>query len=177
MAEGLLGEFDRAEALVEAVKDLRARGYRDLDTFTPYPLAAAEEAMDLPRSPIPRYALVGALTGVLVAVLVQWYCNAANYPLRVGGRPMASLPAYVPIAFEMGILGASLTAFLSFFALARLPRLWHPAFEIDAFGRASIDRFFLLVRGEDPRFDPEETPLDLGRAGAVRVVPVEGEEA
>jgi hypothetical protein len=78
----------------------------------------------------------------------------------------------VPITFEMGVLFAGLTAFIAVFALSGLPRLWHPLFEVDGFERATIDRFFLLVGADDPRFEPEATRRDLEALAPLRVVAV-----
>ncbi|HEY8431692.1 MAG TPA: DUF3341 domain-containing protein, partial [Sandaracinaceae bacterium] len=106
-------------------------------------------------------SLLGAIVGGSLAYLVLFYTNVIDYPLNVGGRPLHPWPAFVPITFESAILGAGLATFFGFFALARLPRLWAPVFELSSFRRASADGFFLAVSASDPHFDRSRTWRDL----------------
>jgi hypothetical protein len=102
-----------------------------------------------------------------VGYLVQWWCNARAFPINVGGRPLHSVPAFIPITFESAVLAASLTGFFSMLALSELPRLNHPLFEVEGFDRASVDRFFIGVDQADPRFD-ERVREELTALGALR---------
>jgi Protein of unknown function (DUF3341) len=104
---------------------------------------------------------------------VQWWCNAYDYPLDVGGRPLHSAPAFIPITFESAVLAASLTGFFAMIVLSGLPRLHHPVFGIDGFERASVDRFWIGVERADPCFD-ETVREELSAAGALRCERVGG---
>jgi len=172
MHAGLLAEFDSAAALIAAARALRARGYRRLDAYTPYPVEGVEEALALPRSPLPRIVFPFALAGAGLAYLVQWAANAWAYPLVAGGRPPHAAPMFVPIAFETCVLAAALAALVALLVLCRLPELWHPVFAVEGFERASIDRFWLGVDAGDPRFDRDATAAELRAAGALRVAAV-----
>jgi hypothetical protein len=77
--------------------------------------------------------------------------------MNVGGRPLISWPQFIPVTFETTVLGAALTAFFGMWALNKLPQPYHPVFNVDAFTRASTDRFFLVVEIGDPRFDRTST--------------------
>src|SRR5258708_4824082 len=117
-----LGEFATPEKLLDAVRALRKRGPQgwppgEIDTYSPFPLHGAAEAIGLRKSKIPLLVLTGGLTGVLLAYLMQWWCNAVDYPLNVGGRPAQSAPAFIPIVFEVGILLASFGAFFGLWAI------------------------------------------------------------
>jgi hypothetical protein len=169
MRSDLVAEFDTPERLVRAIVDLRRRGYRDLDAFSPYPLKAIDEALALRRSPINWLVLPVWLVTASGAYLVQWWCNARDYPLDVGGRPPHSAPAFVPITFEMGILGAAIGSILLFLALAGLPELYDPIFATEGFERASQDRFFLGIDARDPAFDARALVRALTHLGALRV--------
>lgn len=166
MAREILAEFETSGGLLDAVAALVEHG--PLEAFTPFPIRELEETIGHPRSRIPLYVLVAGLGGATYAFLFQWWANAFNYPLDVGGRPLFSAPAFIPITFEGGVLAGSLTAFFSFLGFCGLPRLWHPLNEIEGFERASIDRFFLKVGpgGDLPRERIEEI---LRRAGAIRI--------
>lgn len=161
MREGLLARFDDEHALARAIVHLRGLGYRELDAFMPFSSHEVLEALALPRSRLPLFVLLGAITGGSLAYLVLFYTNVIDYPLNVGGRPLHPWPAFVPITFESTILGAGLAAFFGFFALARLPRLWTPIAELSSFRRATSDGFFLAVSASDPRFDRSRTWRDL----------------
>jgi hypothetical protein len=175
MDAGLLAEFATPEALLGAIRGMRGAGYTALDAYSPYPMPEAEEALGFPRSKVPRFVLAGGLFGATGAYLLQWYFNAYDYPLNVGGRPPHMTSAFIIVCFEMAVLFAAFAAiFSSIFYYARLPRLWHPAAEVDGFERATIDRFFLILGAGDPKYDPDAAEETLKALGAMRVVELGG---
>ncbi|WP_441285875.1 DUF3341 domain-containing protein [Sorangium sp. KYC3313] len=169
MRRGLLAEFETPEAMLRAIAELRSRGYRRLDAFTPYPIHGIDEALGLRRSPLNWIILPFALAGTAGGYLVQWFCNAYDYPLIVGGRPAHALLAFIPITFEMMVLSAALTGFVVLLVLARLPELWHPVFDVPGFERASLDRFWVGIDARDPALISPITERDLTDLGAVTV--------
>ena len=169
MRAGVLGEFTTPEAMIAAIVGLRGRGYRRLDAFSPYPVRGAEEAAGMARSPLNWIVFPFALVGAGLAYLLQWYCNAHDYPLNVGGRPPHSAPAFIPITFEMGVLTAALAGMIVYLALSGLPELWCPVFEVEGFERASIDRFWVGVDAADPRFDRAAVEGAFAELGASRI--------
>ncbi|UQA54572.1 DUF3341 domain-containing protein [Polyangium aurulentum] len=176
LGKGLLAEFETVDQLVRAAVELRKLGYRRLDAFTPYPVAAVERAIGLGRSHIPWIVFPCAMAGAAGAYLLQWWTNAVDYRLEVGGRPAHAPPAFVPITFEMGVLFAALSAVLALAVFSRLTTLWQPIFDVPGFERASVDRFFLAIDHADPAFDLELTAQRLHLLGAVRVELVGGGE-
>lgn len=144
----VLVELANEEALLEAVRKLRHDGL-SVETYTPWPVEGLDEALDLPPSPIPKLVLAAGVCGAVVAWLIQWWTNAVDYPLNVGDRPPHAVPAFVLITFETTVLFAGLTAFVATLLLAGLPRLWHHAFEVDAFKSASIDGFWVEAMTDD----------------------------
>jgi hypothetical protein len=165
MDSAVMAEFASPDALARAHEHLRAKGYTRICSWTPYPVGALVRR--LPDSVVPWLMLAAGLFGGGLGYLIQWWCNARDYPLNVGGRPLNSIPASIPITFESAVLAASLTGFLAMLAFSGLPRLNHPVFEIEGFDRASIDRFWIGIDTTDPRYD-ERICDELERLGALR---------
>jgi multisubunit Na+/H+ antiporter MnhG subunit len=171
----VLAEFASAHDLVEATTQVRLKGYTNLDTYSPYPLHGGSEALGLTRSKVPLIALCGALTGLTAAFGMQWFMNAADYPINVGGRPLLSLPAYFPIMFELTVLLSAFGIFFGLLGLSRLPQPYHPVFENDSFRSASTHGFWLSV-GHPTGTDATEVMNQLKTLGATQVSVVTGEK-
>lgn len=175
MADVLVAEFESPELLVAAARRVREMGYVRLDAVTPFQIAELDEVLRIRRTAIRWWVLLLGLGGAALALLVLHWTNAVDYPLDVGGRPLDSYPADVPIIFESAVLLGSFTAFLGVLLGSGLPRLHHPLFEIEGFERTTIDRFWLLVRGlpvtRDDASLEERTNLraELERIGAASV--------
>lgn len=171
-ARGLIAEFAEPGALVRGIHAARELGIRRFDAHLPWPDHEALEAMELGRAPVARWALAGGLASALFAYLVQWWTAAVDYPLDVGGRPLHSALSFVPITFELGVLGAAFGAFFGWWWYCSLPRPWHPLFELEGFRRATVDRYLLSIDGRDPCFAPEGAARALREAGALAVAPL-----
>jgi hypothetical protein len=169
MRQGILAEFAAPEPMLHAIVELRHLGYRHIDAFTPYPVKGTEAALGEKRSPINWLVLPFALAGASLAYVVEWWCNAYDYPLNVGGRPLHSAPAFVPITFEMGVLAASLGGVLLFLMFAGLPALYHPVFCAEGFDSATNDRFWVGIDARDPAFDAPRMSIELLALGATRI--------
>jgi hypothetical protein len=150
---GLLAAFATPEALLAAAERARQRGFAVADAFTPYPVEGLPELIGVPRSRVPLWAFFGGAIGGIGIVALQLYSTTVNYPVNVGGRPLASWTAFAIPGFECLILGAALTAFFGMLAGNRLPRLYHPVFNAPSFSLANADRFYLLLSTDDPSFD------------------------
>jgi len=151
MRDAMLAEFTSPESLIAAIEGMRARGYRHLDAFTPYSIHEVDHALRLRRSRLPFLICGLGLLSAGTAYALQWFLNAYLYPLNVGGRPPHFPLAFVIITFEMGILIAALTAFFGVLARGRMLKLYDPIYDIDDFGRATDDRFWLIISADDPR--------------------------
>src|SRR5207245_3511562 len=114
---GLMAEFETAEEVLAAVRRARQEGYRDMDAYTPYPVEGLSEELGLTRSRVPFVVLVGGLVGAAGGFFMQYWAEAVDYPLNVGGRPYNSWPAFIPITFELMVLVASFAALLGLFYL------------------------------------------------------------
>jgi hypothetical protein len=171
MRSGIMAEFDSPESLVRAYARLERAGYTRLLSWTPYPVKGVLKR--LPESIIPWIMLGAGLLGGGFGYLLQWWCNVRAFRINVGGRPLNSAPAFIPITFESAVLAASLAGFFVMLAFSGLPRLHHPVFEVDGFERASVDRFWLGVDDRDPRYG-EHLHDALSTLGALRTVRLGG---
>lgn len=165
---GMVARYREPEELLDAVRRVRAAGYARWDTYTPFPLSELLE-MQAPRLSRVSVAMCcgGVFAGCFAFGMLEWATHA--YPLNVGGRPLDSWPSFVPITFELTILGATLTGLVTWLILSGLPRLDHPMFLADDFERASQDRFFLCVEAADPRFHAVDVRRLLEETGAEAV--------
>ena len=152
---GIMAEFTQPEQLLNAAQRAYAAGYRKMDAYTPYSVEGVSEAIGFHKTRVPLVTLIGGIIGALTAYLMQWYSAARDYPLNVGGRPLHSWPAFIPITFELTVLFAAIAAFLGMLWMNGLPRPYHPVFNAPEFKLASQTRFFLCIEANDPRFNAE----------------------
>ena len=153
---GVLAEFDGTDRLLQGVERSREAGYRRMDAYTPFPVEGLAEALGFSDRRVPLLTLAGGIFGSALGYGMQVYTNLA-FPINIGNRPLISTPAFMLITFELMVLFAVLAAIFGMFALNRLPRLNHPVFGAKAFHLATSDKFFLIIFGDDERFDRDRT--------------------
>jgi hypothetical protein len=171
---GLMAEFATADALLAAAKRARAEGYAAVEAYAPFPVPGLDEAVGFVANRVPLLVLLGGIAGGLGGFFMQWYAAVISYPFNLGGRPANSWPAFIPVTFEMTILGAALAGFIGMLWLNGLPKLIHPVFGAPRFQLATRDRFFLCVRADDPKFaeGPVREMLEGFRPVSVHEVPL-----
>ncbi|MCH2181563.1 MAG: DUF3341 domain-containing protein [Mariniblastus sp.] len=170
---GLLAQFEDPVSLVHACNEARESGYNKIDAFSPFPVHGIDPALGIPRTILPFFVLIIGLTGCAVGLGMQYYANAGDwsdlfpgYNFMISGKPFFSLPANIPVTFEVVVLSSAIATFLGMWALNRLPRLANPLHRISRFKRVTNDKFFLLVETKDPKFSREETESQLNQWGA-----------
>ena len=167
MARGfLVATFDGQEALLEAVTNVRAHGFRIYDVYTPFPVHGLDEAMGLRRSRLGYVTLASAILGLSAALTFQFYAAVFDWSLNVGGKPDNSTLAFVPIAFELTILAGGLATAAAFVLRAGLfpgapARLAGP--------RVTNDRFAIALRWRETVFDTGEARRVLLDCGAIEI--------
>src|SRR5438094_5945238 len=166
---GLMAEFDDASSLVLAAARAHGEGYRCLDAYSPFPIEELHEALGSQHTKLPLIVLIGGLVGCIGGYALQYWVSTMAYPINVGGKPLHSWPAFIPITFECTILVAALSAVLGMLALNGLPMPYHPVFNVSRFALASRNRFFLCIEARDKKFDPEVTRSFLQTLGAREV--------
>ena len=171
---GVMVEFENPTAVVDAARKAHEAGYRRMDAYSPYPIEELTEALGIKHTRLPLIVLIGGITGCLGGYGLCYWVSAMVYPLNIGGRPLHSWPAFIPVTFECTILLAALAAVFGMLALNGLPQPYHPVFNVPRFELATRNHFFLCIESRDPKFDHELTKEFLaGLEGAVEVTDVE----
>ncbi len=166
---GVYAEFMTVDSLLTASRRIRDAGYKKIDAFTPFPVHGIDEALGIKPTVLPWIALCGGLTGTVTALVMQIWMNSIDYPYIISGKPYISLPAFMPVAFELTVLFASFGAFFGMWALNGLPRFSNPMFSDPRFDRATDDRFFLFIDAKDSRFNESGVHKLLGETGSEHV--------
>ena len=170
---GVMAEFANPTDCVTAARKVYSLGYRRINGYSPYPIEELSEAIGFTHTRLPLIVFIGGLLGGLGGFFMQYWIAAMDYPLNVGGKPLNSWPAFIPIMFEMTVLCAAFAAVLGMLVLNKLPQPYHPVFNAPNFAFATRDRFFLAVEANDPKFDHAKVVDLLKSLGAVEVTDVE----
>jgi hypothetical protein len=170
----LIGIFDSEDAILDVTDAARRSGLKIVDVFAPYAVHGLDKALGLERSKLPWVCLLLGLFGATFKVWFEYWTTASDWPINVGGKPWNSLPAFVPITFEVMVLCAGISTVLAFFGMNRLwpgrkPALLDP--------RVTNDRFALVLEENDAAFDVEAVEQFLRRHNALRVEEREQETA
>jgi len=159
----LMAVFEQPEQVVEAARQARGAGYTIADAFVPFAVHGLDEAMGLRRSRLTWVCFAAALTGGTVAMSFQVWSSTASWALNVGGKPFASLPAFLPITFELTVLTAALVSAATFLLRSRL----FPGKDAPVLPRVTDDRFVLVVET-----DAVAAEALMRQAGAIEVGPL-----
>jgi hypothetical protein len=181
---GVLAEFHDPASLLHAAEKVREAGYRWWDCHTPFPVHGLDKAMGIQRTILPLLVFGAGLTGTTVGFILQAFTNASSlsiwalvwvtgYPFLISGKPLISLPAFIPVMFELTILLAATSCVGLMLLLNGLPWLSHPLLANKRFLRATDDRFFIVIQSRDPRFFRSRTEEFLKSLGAKAVEAVE----
>lgn len=181
---GLLAEFDNPALLLRAAERVRDAGYSHWDCHTPFPVHGLDAAMGIRRTILPVLVFLGGLTGATLALGLQVFTNGTDlsiwalvwvtgYPFLISGKPLWSIPAFIPVMFELTVLLSALTSAFGMLLLNGLPRLSHPLFAQRRFARATDDRFFISIDARDPNFLRGRTESLLRSLGARTIEAVE----
>ncbi|MEX2116895.1 MAG: DUF3341 domain-containing protein [Bacteroidota bacterium] len=142
--------FENEEDILGVTRAARESGYDIRDVFSPYAVHGLDKAMGLRPSRLPWICLGFALLGAAAKLWFQIWTSAFDWPVNVGGKPMASIPAFVPVTFEISVLFAGLGTVAAFFLISRLRPGKKPAIRLD---RATNDRYVLILVENDAGFD------------------------
>jgi hypothetical protein len=169
---GYVGLFDDPDSLVKAAEQVRDAGWKAWDCHTPYPVHGLDGAMGVKRSSIPVLTLGAGFMGVAIALLMQWWMSVVDYPVRIGGKPLWSWPAFVPITFELFVLLAALATFGSMLIFCRLGKWSSPLIDSDIMKEVTTSRFGVVLSSDDPQFTEDGARQLLEATGSQDVRPL-----
>jgi Alternative complex III, ActD subunit len=170
---GLLAEFDSAQSLLTAARQVAGAGYTKTDAFSPFPIHHLAESLGFKDRRISKFVFAGGLAGLAAGYGLEYWTQVVAYPINIGGRPFHSWVSFIPPAFETTILFAAFTAGITMIVLNGLPRPHHPVFNAERFNLASQDKFFLVIEASDPKFGVDETRAFLSSLHPREVVLLE----
>ena len=175
---GLLAQFDDPDSLLEACDQCRQSGFTSTDAFTPFPVHGIDPALGIKRSILPFIVLCVGITGLMVGLGLQFFANSnafdsvspfKGYGYFIGGKPIFSVPANIPVTFEIIVLSSAFATFLGMWGLNKLPMFSNPLHRISRFKRATNDKFFLVINADDAKFDRSATEAKMTEWGAVAI--------
>ncbi len=169
----LVAVFEREEDILAATREAREAGLEIRDVYAPYAVHGLDKAMGLRPSRLPWVCFALGVAGAALKIWFEYWTTAVDWPVNVGGKPWNSLPAFVPITFEVMVLFAGMSTVLAFFMAGRLfpgraARLAYPG--------VTNDRFALVIEETDAAFDPERVRRMMERRNAVHVEERAGED-
>ena len=185
---GVLAEFDTVNSVSNAARVVRDAGYRRFDVHSPFPIHGIDKAMGIRPTILPWIVLAAGTTGCLGGLTLAAFTMSTSfevpllgvtgpvqgYPFLISGKPLNSLPAFIPVIFECTILFSAFGATFGMLLLNLLPKLHNPLLKNPRFGRVTTDGFFITVEASDERFDAHDTCQLIRSCGAVSVELLEG---
>ncbi|QDV08251.1 hypothetical protein Poly30_37870 [Planctomycetes bacterium Poly30] len=159
---GVVAYYDDVDGVMNASRKIRDAGYKKWDAYTPFPVHGIDEAMGTKPTILPWIVLGMGLTGLVVGLSLQYFTNAVDYVFLISGKPDWSLPANIPVTFEIIILFSAYTAFFGMLALNKFPHLSNPLHKLERFKRVTNDRFAICVEAADANFDRARVEKLLG---------------
>lgn len=170
---GLMAQFDDPDSLLAACEKVRKAGYTKTDAYTPFPLHGIDEALGIKPTILPWIVLTLGIMGGFAGLGLQFITNAEWYPFIISAKPVWSLPANIPVIFELVILHSAIAVFIGMLLLNKLPTLSNPLFRVPEFARATDDKFFLSIDVNDEKYKPNKTRELLegftGQTGVIEV--------
>jgi len=169
---GLVGLYDDPNTLYHAAEQVRDAGYTRWDCHTPYPVHGLDEAMGLKPSPVPYVTITAGFIGLITALLLTGLLSAWHYPIRIGGKPLWSWQAFVPIYFELFVLFAALATMGSVIFFCKLGR-WHsPLHDSGVMPSVTSNRFAIVLEAADKAYAEPTARQLLEATGCSEIRPL-----
>lgn len=162
----MLSAYEHERDILSVSRAVRERGLKIVDVYSPYAVHGLEDAMGLQPSRIPWICFALAIIGAIGKVWFEYWTTWLNWPINVGGKPWDSLPAFIPVTFEVMVLCAGISTVLALFYVRRM----YPGRKADIpMSGVTDDRFVLVIEEENAAFEKQEIMDLLYQHNAVQI--------
>lgn len=166
---GTMGEFDSPKSLLKAAQKTTAKGFKKYDTYSPFPIHGMDDAMGLGQSKLGWIVVCCGAVGLSFGFGLQTWVSTVAYKLIIGGKPLFSYPAFIPVTFELMVLFSGFGAVFGMFALNALPKLYHAVFKHSKFSKATSDGFFLCIESSDENYNQKDVEEFIKTLGGTNI--------
>lgn len=163
--KGIAGIWEDEALVLKAARKVREAGFQKFEAISGYPVHGMEEACGIKRSWLPYVTFGMGVFGMFAGLLLTWWTSAVNWPINVGGKPMFSLPAFIPIIFEITILFAALSSVAALFYACGMPKMDPPVIDPDL----SSHKFAIFIPYNDIGYDESKLEGMFKDLGATEV--------
>lgn len=164
-SKGIAGIWLDEHEVVKAAAKVRDMGFEKFEAISPYPVHGMEEACGIKRSGIPYVTFVAGLVGLVGGLALTYWTSAVNWPINVGGKPFFSLPAFIPIMFELTILFAALSSVVALFVKCGIPKIDPPTIDPDL----TCHKFAIFIPDNDKGYDESKIEQIFKELGANQI--------
>lgn len=166
-----MAAFDDEKTLFPAVKNVRKAGLKIHDVYTPFPVHGLDHAMGLRETSLHTAGFIYGITGTSVALSFMSWVFTSDWLINFGGKPFWSLPAFIPMTFELTVLFAAVGMVLTFCYLCQLA----PFVKKHHFHLRATDDLFVMAIECGSNANTEEIKNKMQGMGAVEVYEQEAE--
>lgn len=162
----LVGIFDDEDVLLHAVEQIRDKGVKIEEVYSPFPVHGLDEVLGYRRSRLPIAAFLFGLTGTGLALLMQIWMLGYDWPMIIGGKNFASLPPFIPVTFELTVLLSALGMVATFLIVSDMkPYNWPRSYDL----RSTDDKHVMAINLGANKLSKADIDRILKESGAKEV--------
>lgn len=167
---GIAATFKTPDEIINTAKKVSDSGYTQFDVNTPYPVHGMDKAMKIKSSKLGFVTLVMGLSGAAIALIFMYWSMSVDYPVVIGGKPFFALPAFIPVAFELTVLLATLSTVIAMIAVFfRLPDNKHPLHDTEYMKSVSADKYGVVIESTDSKFEEKSVTEFLKNLNPIKI--------
>jgi hypothetical protein len=167
----IYGVFDDEEVLVASAKQLRGKGVKIRDVFSPFPIHGLDPVIGIKSTRLSTAAFFYGMFGTSMAILMTWYMMIYDWPMNIGGKPSfvwyLNMPAFIPVTFELTVFCAAHGMVLSYLLVNKI----YPGRKAhNPDPRSTDDKFIMEIQTADnKRVGQDDIVATLRSTGAVEI--------
>ncbi|MBK8519035.1 MAG: DUF3341 domain-containing protein [Saprospiraceae bacterium] len=115
--EVIYGLYNDEEDLLRAVKTAKKDHLEIHDVFSPFPVHGLDQLLELEESRLHQAGFIYGALGTLTAFLGMTWIYTKDWPNIFGGKPYWSVPAFIPITFELTVLFSAIGMTVTFYII------------------------------------------------------------